>query len=281
MNDEAVKKRLEKIRHVALDLDGTIYKGNTLFDFTPDFMQKLDSLGIGYTFLTNNSSRSVREYLDKLHGLGLAATPDQVYTSSLATISYLRTDRPALQRLFIFGTPGLKLEFEQAGFTVVLENYRDEPNAVIVGFDTTMTYHRLCMAAYWIKQRKPFIATHPDLVCPTDQPTVMVDCGSICAALEKATGIAPDKVLGKPDPTMLKGILERHGLQPYELAMVGDRLNTDMAMARLSGAFGVLVLTGESTAQDAAAIPQSPDLILPSVKELGELLVESRNDKAL
>src|SRR5207302_5346002 len=104
-----------------------------------------------------------------------------------------------------------------------------------VGFDTTLVFSRLCRAAYWIKQGKPFIATHPDLVCPTDYPTVLVDCGSVCAALEKAAGRSPNAVLGKPDPGMIAGILERHNLAPAELAMAGDRLYTDMEMARLAG----------------------------------------------
>ena len=118
----------------------------------------------------------------------------------------------------------------------------------VVGFDTELTFARLCRAAYWISKGKPFIATHPDRICPTDQPTVLVDCGAICAALEQAAGRGPDVVLGKPDPCMLRGILSRHALAPEQLAMVGDRLYTDMAMARRAGALGVLVLTGETTA---------------------------------
>ena len=120
---------------------------------------------------------------------------------------------------------------------------------MVVGFDQTLTYARLCRAAWWIKQGSPFFATNPDRVCPTNLPTVLVDCGSITAALEKATGIAPQKVLGKPDPAMLQGILQRHSLKPENLAMVGDRLYTDMEMAHRAGAFGVLVLTGEATAR--------------------------------
>jgi NagD protein len=146
------------------------------------------------------------------------------------------------------------------------------PDAVLVGFDKTLTYSRLCRAAWWIKNGNPFFATNPDLVCPTDEPTVLIDCGSITAALEKATGRAPQAVLGKPDPAMLRGILQRHSLAPENLAMVGDRLYTDMEMARRAGALGVLVLTGEATAADAANHVPKPDLIVPSLKEFGEML---------
>jgi HAD superfamily hydrolase (TIGR01450 family) len=168
-------------------------------------------------------------------------------------------------------------EVEAAGFSLTADSATDEPEAVLVGFDTGLIYPRLCRAAYWLKRGKPFIATHPDRVCPTDQPTVLIDCGSICAALEKATGRAPDAVLGKPDPRMLSGILRRHGLKPHELAMVGDRLYTDMAMARQAGALGILVLSGETTAEQAAAHSPAPDLVVTGLAELAEHLCAARN----
>jgi HAD superfamily hydrolase (TIGR01450 family) len=145
-----------------------------------------------------------------------------------------------------------------------------------VGFDTSLAFDRLCRAAYWIKRGKLFLATHPDKICPTDQPTVLVDCGSICAALEQATGRKPDVVLGKPDPSMLSGILERHKLRAEELAMVGDRLYTDMAMARRAGALGVLVLTGETTAAETMENDPRADLVVSDLAAFGALLGRSR-----
>jgi HAD superfamily hydrolase (TIGR01450 family) len=267
-----LKNRLRKIRHVALDMDGTIYSGSILFEFTLPFLNLLKEFHIGYTFLTNNSSKSLKDYLAWLESIGIHATPQQFYTSTLATIEYLRENRPAVKRLFVLGTPSLQEEFLEAGFQLTRESAQDEPDAVIVGFDTGLEFARLCRAAYWIQKNKPFIATHPDLICPTDEPTVLVDCGSICAALEKATGRRPDIVLGKPDPGMIRGILYRHRLAPENLAMVGDRLYTDMEMARRAGAFGVLVLTGETTAAVAAAHSLPPDLIVSGLAELGEKL---------
>lgn len=268
--------RLRRIAHVALDLDGTVYQGGTLFPFSRQFLAAMEELGIGCTFLTNNPSKSAADYRAHLARLGIEARPEQIYTSALATIDFLRRERPALRRLFVLGTPSMQAEFSAAGFALTSDDPADEPDAVLVGFDLTLTYARMCRAAWWIKQGKPFIATNPDRVCPTDQPTVLVDCGSICAALEAATGRAPDLVFGKPDPSMLTGIMARYRLQPAQIAMVGDRIYTDMLMAQRAGALGVLVLTGEATAADAAAAPTVPDLVLPSLAEFGELLRRAR-----
>ena len=267
---------LRRIRHVALDMDGTIYKGGTLFSCTLPFLALMRRLGIGYTFLTNNPSKSIPDYLSHLQRMGLNATREELHTSAQATIDYLRTRFPQLVRLFILGTPSMIAEFENAGFVSTRDDAADEPDAVIVGFDTTLVFSRLGRASWWVRQGKPYLATNPDLVCPTDQPTVLVDCGSVCAAIEKAAGRKPDVVMGKPDPDMLSGILQRHRLQPAEVAMVGDRIYTDVLMAQRAGAVGVLVLSGEATAEDAARADKAPDLVVPSLAELGELLARYR-----
>lgn len=266
--------KLKAVRHLALDMDGTIYKGGTLFPFTRPSLARLEALGIGYTFLTNNSSKSAADYLLHLRKIGIPARPEQMQTSMMCAADYLRRQLPHAKRLYILGTPSLRLEFQNAGFEDVGDEA--EPHAVVIGFDTGLTYSRLCKAAWWIKQGKPFIATHPDRICPTDLPTVLVDCGAVCAALESATGRQPDKVLGKPNPWMLQGILQRHGLQPHELAMVGDRIYTDMAMAQQAGAVGVLVLTGEATAHDAAQASPPPDFVAPDLETLTQWLHASR-----
>jgi HAD superfamily hydrolase (TIGR01450 family) len=267
---------LRDIRHVVLDMDGTIYRGHTLFEFTPAFLRLLKDLGMAYTFLTNNPSRSVADYLAHLAELGVPAAREQLYTSTEATIEYLRERWPKVKKIFVLGTKSMCEEFTANGFILLAEDPDAEPDAVVVAFDTTLTYSRLCRAAWWITRGKPYFATNPDRVCPTDQPTVLVDCGSICAALEAATGKAPTAVLGKPDPAMLTGILHRHSLEPRHLAMVGDRLYTDVAMAQRTGAFGVLVLTGETSAEAAAHHSPAPDLIVKDLAELGEKLRQAR-----
>lgn len=272
--------RLRKIRHLALDMDGTIYKGSTLFPFTRDFLASLREMGIGYTFLTNNPSKNVTDYLAKLANLGIEADASQIYTSTQSTIEHLQQHYPKAKRIFALGTPSMCDEFRQTGFVVCEDSHLDEPDAVVVAFDMTLNFSRLGRAAWWIAKGKPFIATNPDRVCPTDQPTIWVDCGSICACLQAATGRAADAVMGKPHPSMLRGILQKHGLKPSELGMVGDRTYTDMAMAHSAGAIGILVLTGETTRDDADKYSPAPDLVLPSINELGELLRETRKEVA-
>jgi HAD superfamily hydrolase (TIGR01450 family) len=270
-HDEVIQ-RLRKIRHVALDMDGTVYMDKTLFKATLPFLGLLKKLGITHTFLTNNPSKSAAEYLSHLKDIGINATAAELYTSAHATIDFLKTKFPDVHRLFVLGTSGLCDELISAGFELMPDDPKGEPDAVVVGFDKTLTYSRLCRAAWWIKQGKPYFATNPDLVCPTNEPTVLVDCGSITATLEKATGRKPQAVLGKPDPAMLEGILQRHSLKPENLAMVGDRLYTDMEMAHRAGTLGVLVLTGEATAAEAEKHIPKPDLVVPSLAEFGELL---------
>ncbi len=276
-NQHEMTKDLSRIRHVALDMDGTIYLGNTLFPYTHAFLQQLRDLGITYSFLTNNPSRSINDYLLKLHKMGIEATKEEIYNTTVATIDYLKTHLPGVRRLFLLGTPSMISQFEEAGFESTADSPADRPDAVVAAFDMTLTYARLCRAAWWISQGLPYVATNPDRVCPTNEQTVLVDCGSICQCLEHATGRRPDITLGKPDPNMLLGILHQRHLQPDQIAMVGDRIYTDIEMARRAGALGVLVLSGETTMEIVDAAPNKPDLILPSVKELGELLAESHN----
>ena len=268
----AILAHLRGIRHVALDMDGTIYRGGTVFPWTGPFLARLRELGLGWTFLTNNPSKSAADYLAHLGRMGIPAGPAELHTSAHATIGWLRQHRPGWRRLFALGTPSMQAEFAAAGFTLTADDPADGPDAVLVGFDPTLTYARLGRAAWWIQQGKPYVATNPDRVCPTDQPTVLVDCGALCALLASATGREPEIVLGKPDPAMLDGILARHGL-----AMVGDRLYTDVLMAHRAGALGVLVLSGEATAAEAAAADPAPPLVLPTLAELGDLLVAAHS----
>lgn len=283
-----LKERLSRIRHIALDMDGTIYMGSTLFPFTKRFLSDMSDAGIGYSFLTNNPSKSVADYLRKLEGLGIEADEDNMYTTSLAAIDYIKSHYPEARRLFLLGTPSMISQFEKAGFISCADDPDDVPDVLVAAFDMTLEYSRLCRAAWWASQGIPYIATNPDRVCPTDQRVVLVDCGSICRCIEHATGRKPDITLGKPDPNMLKGILDRHSLRPDEIAMVGDRIYTDTAMAHNAGAFGVLVLSGETTLETADAVAEDartnpspeffpPDLICRDIKELGELILASRS----
>lgn len=273
--DSIVKSKLAKIKHVALDMDGTIYMGDSLFPYTIPFLERLKRMNISYSFLTNNPSKSLDDYLQKLAKMGIQATEEEMYTTTVATIDYIKAHYPSARRLYLLGTPSMISQFEKAGFVSTADDANDVPDLIVAAFDMTLTYSRLCRAAWWISQGIPYIATNPDKVCPTNLPTVLVDCGSICKCLEHATGRQPDITLGKPDPNMLIGILQQKHLRPDEIAMVGDRIYTDIAMAQNAGAVGVLVLSGETTIEVANSAPNPPDVIAANIGELGELLAEA------
>ena len=275
--DTTVKNKLAKIKHVALDMDGTIYMGDSLFPYTIPFLERLKQMNISYSFLTNNPSKSLDDYLQKLEKMGIHATEEEMYTTTVATIDYIKAHYPEARRLFLLGTPSMISQFEKAGFISTADDAEDVPDLIVAAFDLTLTYARLCRAAWWISQGIPYIATNPDKVCPTNLPTVLVDCGSICKCLEHATGRQPDITLGKPDPNMLIGILQQKQLQPDQIAMVGDRIYTDIAMAQNAGAVGVLVLSGETTIEVANAAPNPPDVIAQTIGELGDLLAEAQS----
>ena len=161
--------RLRKIKHVALDMDGTIYMGMSLFPYTKPFLAGLTSLGVNYSFLTNNPSKCIADYLHKLDTLGIKATEEEMYTTALATIDYIKTNYPKAKRLFLLGTPSMISEFEKAGFVSTADDPDDVPDVIVAAFDMTLVYNRLCRAAWWISQGIPYIATNPDRVCPTDK----------------------------------------------------------------------------------------------------------------
>jgi haloacid dehalogenase superfamily, subfamily IA, variant 1 with third motif having Dx(3-4)D or Dx(3-4)E len=258
---------LALIRHVVLDMDGTLYKGSRLFAQTVPFLDRLKNLGIGRTFLTNNTSRSKAEYVIKLQKMGIDAQIEEIYTPAESVFAYLHGQLPHVRRLAILGTPSLAEEFAAAGFVADW----DRPEVVVVGFDTTLSYERLCRTAYWISRDLPFLATHPDFICPTDQPTVLVDCGAICACLTAATGKKP-MVFGKPNPSILHELADRLQLQREAMLMVGDRIYTDMKMAQDAGVPSALVLSGETGVEQVSGLMHKPDFVVDDVGHLGEML---------
>jgi len=266
---------LNNIRHIVFDMDGTLYKGKNLFPYTLQAFDLLDLCGVSYTYLTNNSSLSAKDYVTKINNLGLRCEAKNLYTSSLATLAYIRKHHPEFRIVYLLGTESLKTEFREAGYRIVSDD--DEPDFVVVAFDTDMKYAPLCKSVWWIKQGKPYFATHPDRICPTDLPTVLIDCGAVCDCIASATGRTPDKVFGKPDRSMIDGILDRHKLKPHETAMVGDRLYTDMEMACRAGVVGILVLSGEATREELNASGLKPEIVVENILELAEKIQKVKN----
>ncbi len=279
MSDKQLMETCARIKHVALDMDGTIYMGSTLFPYTKSFLQLLTDNGIGYSFLTNNPTKSRADYLKRLENLGIPATPDEMYTSAISTIEYIKAHFPEAKRLFLLGTPSMIKEFEDAGFESVPDSPDERPDVLVVAFDMTLTYSRLCRATWWASQGVPYIATNPDWVCPTDKEVILVDCGSIQKCIEAACGRKADIVIGKPNPGMLDGIREKYGLQPGEIAMCGDRIYTDVRTAQNAGGVGVLVLSGETTLETALNSDPAPDITALNVEEFGKLLIKARDIK--
>lgn len=256
-----MNERLKNVRQVFLDMDGTIYHGSRLYPTTIPFLNFLKSRNIGYKFLSNNSSFSTQEYVAKLGKLGISATPDEFYISTDYCIDYLKANFPGVKKLFIMGMESIFSAFEAAGFTVT----DTAPDAVIVAFDRTLTYEKLCKTAYFIKQGIPAFATHPDVFCPTDQPTFLVDCGAFTACLETATR-CKITVLGKPDPGFLRAAAARCGVLPENTLMAGDRLATDIRLGLNAGS-----VTCRLTGPGADLTPcddVTPDI---TVNDLGEL----------
>ncbi len=281
------REKLKKVKHLALDMDGTIYMENDIFPFTLEVLDALRANGIGYSFLTNNPTKSVEDYLSKLHRMGIKADAGNMYSTPVATIDYIHKYYPRVRKLFMLGTPSMQKEFVDAGFEACADDPDDVPDMLVVAFDTTLTYSRLCRATWWASQGIPYIATNPDFVCPTDAKTILVDCGSLQKCIEAACGRKPDKVMGKPDPSMLDGIMDRNGLKADEIAMVGDRIYTDIAMGHNAGAVSVLVLSGETTLETALEVEREArtnphpkhwpaDLIVRDIKELSDLLLEAK-----
>ena len=257
---------LGRIKAFLLDLDGTLYLGDRLFPWTPEFLATLGRRGLRRIFMTNNSSRNAQTYAEKLRRLGVEARPEEIITSGQSAVLYLR-DHPELGRLYVLGTEALADEVRQAGREVVAER----ADAVLVGYATNLTFEALSGAALELEHGARFLATHPDRVCP-DPRGFLPDCGAMCACLTSATGRAPEEVFGKPSPWMLRLALERAGMKAQEMALVGDRLYTDIRMAVESGMPAVLVLSGETRRADLADSEVQPDLVFDDVGALGRAL---------
>ncbi len=261
-----MEQLVKNTRLYLLDMDGTLYLGNQLYPFTKALLAEIRRTGGRYLFLTNNSSRSVKDYIEKLSGMGISATEEDFLTSSQATAHYLKKHHPG-KRLYVCGTRSLVQELEAAGFAVTTR--LDEVECVVMGFDTELTFQKLWDVSKLLLTRPelPYIATNPDLVCPTEFGSVP-DCGSICIGIRNATGREP-VVIGKPSPLMAQLAMDKFGYTPAQTAMVGDRVYTDIKAGLNAGVSTVLVLSGESTLETVAQSPDKPHLIL---KDLGELL---------
>ena len=249
------------IKVVFLDMDGTIYHGSTLFPTTLPFLDFLRNRGIHYAFCSNNTSYSKDEYVKRLARFGIAASASEFYTATDFLVDTLRAEYPAYRRLFLLGVPEMARELTGQGFEIVDE----KPDAVVVSFDKTLTYARLCRAAWFVSQGIPGFSTHPDVFCPTDKPEFLVDSGAISRCVEIATGRTLVQ-LGKPLAGFLQRASARFGVTPGEALMVGDRLATDIAAGVNAGTMTCRIVGPGADLSSLA--PVTPDV---TCNDLGEL----------
>ena len=258
---------LATVAGLAFDLDGTVYLGSQLLPGARALLEALASAGLPFLFATNNSSKSAEEYLARLRAMGLPAERKRLLTSNDVAIARLRES--GLQRPYLVATPAVVEEYRSQGIDPA-EADADAPDCVLLTFDTTLTYDKLRRASDLVRAGLPYLATHPDTVCPTPEGPIP-DCGAFIALLAEATGARPE-VLGKPQPSMAAAIEARLGLPAHRIAFVGDRLYTDVRMAVEHGFVAVLTLTGEAQRTDLATSPHQPHVIVASLAELHVLL---------
>lgn len=248
------------------DMDGTIYEEDRLFDGTLQLLDSIRRRGGRYVFITNNSSRSVTDYIEKVNRMGIQAGEDNFFTSSQATALYLKKNHPGA-KVYCQGTRSLVRELTEAGIHVCEED-ADDIQVCLVGFDTEMTHAKLRTTCQVLLKDIPFIATNPDLVCPVSFGYVP-DCGSMCISLENATGKTP-LYIGKPQPTMVDIVREKFGYTREETLVIGDRLYTDIASGLNAGVTALCVLSGEATVEDIQTGDIKPTYTFESVKTLWE-----------
>ena len=252
---------LDGIEAIFLDLDGTIYLGGDLIDGAVDFLGRLEASGIRRFFLSNNSSKSVGQYLEKLQSLGIPSAEDDILLSTHDLLSWL--DSEGVTESYLVGTEGMSEMLEAVGVNTKSES----PQYVVLGYDTEITYEKLSTASIHLHNGVPMVASHPDIVCPSPDGG-LPDTGAYMDLFEATTGVRPVHVCGKPNAGMILHKVEELGLRPEQCAMVGDRLYTDMEMAERAGVHGILVLSGEATIEDLAKAPQGPSLVVNSVDSL-------------
>ena len=246
-----------------LDMDGTIYLDNNLFDGTMEFLEYVKSIGGKYVFLTNNSSKSVDKYIEKMAKMGITATEDEFFTSTNATVLYLQ--KKNYKKIYAFGTKSFAEQLEDGGLNVTTER-EDGIDCLCMGFDTELSFKKLEDACILLRDDIDYIATNPDWVCPTWYGSVP-DCGSIARILCTATGKSP-RFIGKPEPDMVYLAIAKSGFSAEETALIGDRLYTDIACGVNAGISTIFVLSGEGTMEDLKKSDKKPEFIYENIREI-------------
>ncbi|MBN8554506.1 MAG: HAD-IIA family hydrolase [Deltaproteobacteria bacterium] len=257
-----LKQTLARKKVFLFDLDGTLYMGKKLIPGALALIQGLRTQKKKIFFFTNNSSRSVEDYIQKLKGFGFSVHKDEIVMSTHTLISFLKNKN--WKNIFLLGTPSMQKMLANEK----IKHTKNNPKAVVVGFDKTLTYEKILVACRLIEKKIPLVVTHPDLFCPTDEGPEP-DCGAIAKLLELSSGRDRHSTLGKPHPSMIQEVIKRSGRKKSEMILIGDRLSTDVKMGREAGIETILVLSGETKRQHLRAMHSlKPTFVVPSVKEL-------------
>ena len=252
---------LSNVKAVFLDLDGTIYLGSNLIEGALEFLDRCDEKGVKRFFLSNNSSRSVSQYVEKLHKMNIPCSAEDVLLSTHDLLSWLSNN--GVTKTWAIATEGMCDMMESVG----ISTKDDSPEYVVLGYDTEISYEKIAKASIHLHKGVPLVASHPDMVCPSPDGG-LPDVGAYLAMLKATTGIEPVRITGKPNPGMIMHKIEELGFSPEECAMVGDRLYTDMEMASRAGCVSVLVLSGEATLEDLELSNIDVDIVVNSVDSL-------------
>jgi Predicted sugar phosphatases of the HAD superfamily len=264
---------LSQVRCFLLDMDGTFYLGEGLIEGALKFIEVLNEQGCEYLFVTNNSSKDSGQYAEKITRLGLPISRGKVLTSGEATAMHVQAQKPGA-RVYVVGTSALENEFRERGFILTDET----PDFIILGFDTTLTYAKLWKLCDLVRAGVPYIATHPDYNCPTETG-FMPDIGATIAFVKASAGREPDLVVGKPNRLLAEKAAERMGLPLSSMCMIGDRLYTDIALGATAGIPTILVLSGETKADEVAGSPHQPSYIFQNLGVVADHLINMNSAK--
>ena len=260
------KQPLDDIRLFLLDMDGTFYLGEQLIEGSLDFIEKVRASGREYLFLTNNSSHNADFYRRRLARMGLETDLKHILTSGEATADLIKERYPG-KKVFLLGNEFLREDFEQTG--VCLSD--TDAELVVIGFDTSLTYERLRICCDYLRKGLPYIASHPDFNCPTETG-FMPDIGAMIAFIDASVGRKPDLIVGKPYSGIVEAAKKRSGYATQEMAMVGDRLYTDIRTGLENNMLSILVLSGETDEDMLKSSPYQPDLCFNRLSEMIPLL---------
>ncbi len=247
---------LAHIQCFFLDMDGTVYLGNRLINGTMEFLDAVRRTGRKIIFLTNNSSKSGRMYIQKLNQLGISVASDELLTSGQAAADILKREYPG-KKIWLLGNHALREELIQYGLPIT----DTDPDVVLTAFDTELSYQKLWDCCNYVRAGLPYLATHPDINCPTENG-FMPDLGSVTALIHASTNRYPDRIIGKPHRDIFECAARITAVPVSQCAICGDRLYTDIAAGKKQGIFSILVLTGETNRCDLMHSSIQPDLVV-------------------